>query len=104
MAAIGAAARGFVYVVSVTGTTGERSALAADVADVVARARGATPTVPLARRLRHRHARAGRGGRRTPAPTASSWEPALVRAAAESDDPPRAVRELVTELSGALER
>jgi hypothetical protein len=28
----------------------------------------------------------------------------LVRAAAESDDPPRAVRELVTELSGALER
>jgi tryptophan synthase alpha chain len=28
----------------------------------------------------------------------------LVRAATESADPPRAVRELVTELSGALER
>jgi tryptophan synthase alpha chain len=45
--AIGAAARGFVYVVSVTGITGERSALAEGVADVVARTRART-TVPVA--------------------------------------------------------
>src|SRR3954463_13514146 len=42
MEAIGAAARGFVYTVSVAGTTGERAALAEGVADVVRRTRERT--------------------------------------------------------------
>jgi tryptophan synthase alpha chain len=40
--AIAAAARGFVYVVSVTGVTGERAQIAPELADVVARVRAAT--------------------------------------------------------------
>jgi tryptophan synthase alpha chain len=44
---IGADARGFVYAVSLTGTTGERSALAEGLTDMVGRVRGATE-VPVA--------------------------------------------------------
>jgi tryptophan synthase alpha chain len=44
---IAAAARGFVYVVSVTGVTGERAALPPELEDVVARVRGAAE-VPVA--------------------------------------------------------
>jgi tryptophan synthase alpha chain len=47
LALIGGRARGFVYTVSVLGTTGERSAMAATFADVVARARAHT-VVPVA--------------------------------------------------------
>src|SRR3954471_3504861 len=47
LGAIGARARGFLYTVSVTGTTGERAALADAFADVVARARAHTE-VPVA--------------------------------------------------------
>jgi len=47
MARIGASARGFVYAVSVTGTTGERSALADAFRDIVTRAKAATE-VPVA--------------------------------------------------------
>ncbi len=47
LAEIGARARGFLYTVSVVGTTGERAALAESFAEVVARARAAT-TVPVA--------------------------------------------------------
>ena len=47
IAAIGADARGFVYVVSVTGTTGERDELQAGVADTVERVRESTD-VPVA--------------------------------------------------------
>ncbi|MEJ7716723.1 MAG: tryptophan synthase subunit alpha [Thermoleophilaceae bacterium] len=42
MAAIGASARGFVYTVSLAGTTGERGALPADLADTLGRVRAAT--------------------------------------------------------------
>jgi tryptophan synthase alpha chain len=42
VADIGADARGFVYAVSLTGTTGERSELAPAVSETVARVRGAT--------------------------------------------------------------
>jgi len=42
MAAIGARARGFVYAVSVVGTTGERSALSDRFADILARAKAST--------------------------------------------------------------
>jgi tryptophan synthase alpha chain len=45
--AIGASARGFLYTVSVVGTTGERGALGERVAEVVARAKAAT-SVPVA--------------------------------------------------------
>jgi tryptophan synthase alpha chain len=47
MAEIGAAARGFVYAVSVAGTTGERDELPPGLEEAVARARGATG-VPVA--------------------------------------------------------
>ena len=47
LAAIGADARGFVYTVSLTGTTGERSRLPAELGDTVARVKAAT-TVPVA--------------------------------------------------------
>src|SRR4051812_39583516 len=47
LGAIGARARGFVYTVSVTGTTGERAALAERFADVVGRAAAHT-AVPVA--------------------------------------------------------
>jgi len=42
MAAIGASARGFVYTVSLAGTTGERGALPEDLAGTLARVRGST--------------------------------------------------------------
>ena len=44
IAAIGADARGFVYTVSLTGTTGEREALPPDLTETVERVRGATAT------------------------------------------------------------
>jgi tryptophan synthase alpha chain len=47
LAAIGARARGFVYTVSVVGTTGERRALGGDLAEIVARAKASTH-VPVA--------------------------------------------------------
>jgi tryptophan synthase alpha chain len=47
LAAIGARARGFMYTVSLVGTTGERSALSDAFADIVARAKRATD-VPVA--------------------------------------------------------
>ncbi len=47
LAAIGAGARGFLYTVSVVGTTGERVALAERVAEVIARAKASTE-VPVA--------------------------------------------------------
>ena len=67
LAEIGARARGFLYTVSVVGTTGERAALAERFAEIVARAK-ASDRVPGRAGLRHRHPRArapgGRGGRR----------------------------------------
>ena len=94
LARIGARARGFLYTVSVTGTTGERAALSDAFAAVVARAKAARDGAGRAR-LRHRDARAGR--RRPPTPGADGVivGSRLVRAAAEADDPPAAVRELV---------
>jgi len=48
LAAIAAIARGFVYCVSVTGVTGARAALPADLAPFLARVRAAMPGLPLA--------------------------------------------------------
>jgi len=47
LAAIGARARGFLYTVSVVGTTGERRALGEDLSEILARAKAST-SVPVA--------------------------------------------------------
>jgi tryptophan synthase alpha chain len=100
MARIGARARGFVYTVSVVGTTGERAALSDTFGSLVARAKAVTD-VPVALGF-------GIGNAEQAAQAAASGADGvivgsrLVRAAAESDDPPAAVRELVEGFSAAL--
>jgi tryptophan synthase alpha chain len=100
MERIGAVARGFVYAVSVTGTTGERAALADTFAALVERAKGST-TVPVALGF----------GIGTPEQAREAADAGadgvivgsrLVRAAAESDDPPTAVHALVSRFAQAL--
>jgi tryptophan synthase alpha chain len=102
LAAIGARARGFVYTVSVTGTTGERAALADRFAEIVARAAAHTD-VPVALGF----------GISTPEQAAQAAAAGadgvivgsrLVRAAAEGADPAAAVGEAVAELAGGLGR
>ena len=82
LARIGARARGFLYTVSVTGTTGERAALADAFAAVVARAKAHTD-VPVALGFGIATPEQAAAGGRAPAPTASS------SAAASSAPPPR---------------
>jgi len=102
LADIGARARGFLYTVSVVGTTGERAALAERFAEVVARAKAAT-AVPVALGF----------GIGTPAQARQAADAGadgvivgsrLVRAAGESADPAAAVGALVAELAAGLER
>ena len=97
---IGARARGFLYTVSVVGTTGERTSLSDAYAAVIRRARAHTD-VPVALGF----------GIATPGQAAEAAAAGadgvivgsrLVRAAAEADDPPAAVRELVAEFAEAL--
>jgi tryptophan synthase alpha chain len=98
LARIGAAARGFLYAVSVTGTTGEREQLALD--DAISRARAST-SVPVA---------VGFGIATPEQASAAAGAGAdgvivgsrLVRAAAEADDPAAAVRPLVEGFAAAL--
>jgi tryptophan synthase alpha chain len=98
--AIGAQARGFLYTVSVTGTTGERVALADTFAGVVARAKAHT-SVPVALGF----------GIATPEHAAQAADAGadgvivgsrLVRAAGEAADPAAAVRGVVAEMAAAL--
>jgi tryptophan synthase alpha chain len=98
---IGARARGFLYTVSVVGTTGERAALAERFAEVLARAKAAT-VVPVALGF----------GISTPAQARAAADAGadgvivgtrLVRAAGESEDPAGAVGALVAELAAGLE-
>jgi tryptophan synthase alpha chain len=101
LAAIGARARGFLYTVSVVGTTGERQALAERFGDVVARAKASTH-VPVALGFgistpEHARQAADAGADGVIVGTR------LVRAAAEADRPAAAVGELVAELAAALE-
>ncbi|MET0770789.1 MAG: tryptophan synthase subunit alpha [Solirubrobacteraceae bacterium] len=100
LAAIGARARGFVYTVSVTGTTGERGSLSDDLPDILARTKAATD-VPVALGF----------GIGTPEAAAAAADAGadgviigsrLVRAAAESERPADAVRELVAGFAAAL--
>ena len=91
LAAIGAAARGFLYTVSVTGTTGERDALSDAFAAVVARAKAHTDG-PGRAGLRHRDAGArrrgggGRGRRR------DRRQPPRARGGEAEDPPARCAR------------
>jgi tryptophan synthase alpha chain len=102
LAAIGRQARGFVYSVSVTGTTGERDGLADDLAAMIARTK-AHFDVPVALGF----------GIGTPSAAAQAADAGadgvivgsrLVRAAAESPAPAAAVGELVADFAQALRR
>ena len=100
MARIGERAAGFVYAVSLTGTTGERSAMADAFAGLVERAKSAT-TVPVALGFgistpEHARQAADAGADGVVVGTR------LVRAAAEADDPAAAVHELVAQFADAL--
>jgi tryptophan synthase alpha chain len=97
---IGAAARGFVYAVSVLGTTGERRTLGEHFASVLARAKASTE-VPVAVGF----------GISTPEHAAQAARAGadgvivgtrLVRAAGESEDPAAAVGAVVAELAAGL--
>jgi tryptophan synthase alpha chain len=99
---IGARARGFLYTVSVVGTTGERAALSERFAEIVTRAKALT-AVPVALGF----------GISTPQQARQAADAGadgvivgtrLVRAAGESEDPAGAVGALVAELAAALER
>jgi tryptophan synthase alpha chain len=100
LAGIGERARGFLYAVSLVGTTGERTSLAGTLPMLVARARRHT-AVPVA---------VGFGIATADHAVAAAEAGAdgvivgsrLVRAAAEADDPPAAVGALVGALSMAL--
>jgi tryptophan synthase alpha chain len=97
---IGELARGFLYSVSLVGTTGERGALDAGLEDFLRRAVAAT-AVPVAVGF----------GIGTPAQAAAAVDAGaagvivgsrLVRAAGEAEDPAAAVRELVAAMARAL--
>ncbi|HEY4916444.1 MAG TPA: tryptophan synthase subunit alpha [Solirubrobacteraceae bacterium] len=97
---IGASARGFLYTVSVVGTTGERRAVGADLAATIARAKAST-RVPVAIGF----------GISTPEQAGQAAAAGadgvivgtrLVRAAGESEDPAEAVGAVVGELAAGL--
>jgi tryptophan synthase alpha chain len=100
LAAIGRTARGFVYTVSVTGTTGERQGLVDALPEILARTKAHTD-VPVALGF----------GISTPEAAVQAADAGadgvivgsrLVRAAAESPEPASAVRELVAGFAAAL--
>jgi tryptophan synthase alpha chain len=100
MAAIGKSTRGFLYTVSVVGTTGEREALGGRFAEVVVRAKAST-AAPVAIGF----------GIGTPEQARQAAEAGadgvivgtrLVRAAGEGEDPAGAVGSLVAELAAGL--
>jgi tryptophan synthase alpha chain len=100
LAAIGSRARGFLYTVSVVGTTGEREALADRFAEVIGRARSST-SLPVALGFgistpEHARQAADAGADGVIVGTR------LVREAADADDPPAAVGALVAGLADAL--
>jgi len=97
---IGAGASGFLYTVSVTGTTGERAGVDGGMGDIIARAAAHT-SVPVAVGF----------GISTPEQAAAAAAAGadgvivgsrLVRAAGEAEDPPAAVAELLRGFAAAL--
>jgi len=102
LAAIATEARGFVYVVSVVGTTGEREAVGAHVAGLLARVKEVAD-LPVALGF----------GISTPGQAAEAAAAGadgvivasrLIRAAAQSDDPAAAAGALVADLAAGLIR
>ena len=102
LARIGAQARGFLYAVSVTGTTGERGSREQAFGELLSRVKEHTE-VPVALGF----------GIATPEHAAEAARAGadgvivgtrLVRAAAESDDPAAATGELVAQLAAGLIR
>ncbi len=100
LAAIGRSARGFIYTVSVTGTTGERQGLAEELPEILARTKAHTD-VPVALGF-------GIGTPEAAAQAAAAGADGvivgsrLVRAASESPDSAAAVAELVSGFAAAL--
>jgi tryptophan synthase alpha chain len=97
---IGARARGFVYTVTVTGTTGERASLADRFESIVANAKAATD-VPVAVGFgitTPEHARQAADAGADGVIVGSR----LVRAVAEASDPASEVREVVAGLNAGL--
>ena len=98
--AIGRRARGFVYTVAVTGTTGEREGIAEHIPDVLARTKARTD-VPVALGF-------GIGTPEAAARAAAAGADGviigsrLVRAADEAQDPASAVRDLVAQFAEVL--
>jgi tryptophan synthase alpha chain len=98
--AIGTRARGFLYTVSVTGTTGERSAFGDGLGAIIERARAHTE-VPVALGF-------GIGTPEQAAEAAAAGAQGvivgsrLVREAADAEDPAAAVREVVAGMAAAL--
>jgi tryptophan synthase alpha chain len=102
LAAIGSAARGFLYTVSLVGTTGERDSVQKSLAAVIARARASTE-VPVAVGFgistpEHARQAADAGADGVIVGTR------LVRAAGEGGDGPAAVSAVVGELAAGLAR
>jgi tryptophan synthase alpha chain len=97
LAAIGERARGFLYAVGVTGTTGERSSLADALPVVLARAKKAT-TVPVAVGF-------GIGTPTQAAAAAAAGADGVIvgtRLVREAPDGPEAVKKLVSDFASAL--
>ena len=100
LAEIGARARGFLYTVSVVGTTGERVALSDQFAQVIGRARAST-AVPVALGFGISNPEQARAAAQAGADGVIVGT-RLVRAAGESEDPAAAVGALVGELAAGL--
>jgi tryptophan synthase alpha chain len=97
---IGASARGFMYTVSVVGTTGERRALGADLAEIIARAKASTQ-VPVAIGFGIATAEQAREAADAGADGVIVGT-RLVRAADEAEDAAAAVGAVVGELAAGL--
>jgi tryptophan synthase alpha chain len=100
LAEIGASARGFLYTVSVVGTTGERHSLGEDLAAILARAKAST-RVPVAVGFGIATAEQAREAADAGADGVIVGT-RLVRAAGEADDPAAAVGAVVGELAASL--
>ncbi len=100
-ARIGASARGFLYAVSVVGTTGERSELPRHFAEVVSRAKASTE-LPVALGFGISTAEHARGAANAGADGVIVGT-RLVRAAGESEDPAGAVAEALLGIARGLD-
>jgi len=106
LAAIGARARGFVYTVSVVGTTGERDSVAGDLGEVLERVRAHT-SVPVAAGFgisTPDHAKAAAAAGADGVIVGSALVRAVANAVAAGSDPAALAGAAVAELAAALSR